>query len=70
MTARKRTISESFSAYRENLKAEARALKQRLAGRYAWVSKIIVKENYINALGEIATKLRYAGGRGTYRKES
>ena len=58
MTARKRTSSESFSTYRENLKAEAAAMKQRLTGRYVWVSK------HVNPL------LRTVSGKGTYRKES
>ena len=38
MTARKRKPHESFKEYRENLKAEERAFKQRYRGYIAWQS--------------------------------
>ena len=36
---RKRKEGESYKQYRENLKAENEALKQRLEGKYSHVSK-------------------------------
>jgi len=38
--SRKRKTSESFAQYRTNLKAEAAALKDRLAGRFVHISTL------------------------------